>query len=84
MNITKKINMTNSNSHTLRDADLNGKKVFIRADLNVPLDDAGNITDLHRIKEFIPTLRLIIEKGGIPINCVIVHPQLLSVDHGHA
>lgn len=55
------------NSKTLRDANLDGKKVFIRADLNVPIDDNGKVTDLHRVKEFIPTLQLVREKGGIPI-----------------
>jgi phosphoglycerate kinase len=38
----------------LADLDLAGKRVFIRADLNVPQDDAGNITDDTRIRASIP------------------------------
>ena len=34
-----------------------GKRVFIRADLNVPQDDAGNITEDTRIRASIPALR---------------------------
>ncbi len=34
----------------LSDVDVAGKRVFIRADLNVPQDDAGNITDDTRIR----------------------------------
>ena len=52
---------------TIHDSNFSEKKVFIRADLNVPLNEAGEITDPHRIKAFLPTLQLIIEKGGIPI-----------------
>ncbi|MCI5066399.1 phosphoglycerate kinase [bacterium] len=52
---------------TLHDLDLNGKKVFVRADLNVPLNEAQEITDAHRVRSFLPTLRLILEKGGIPV-----------------
>ncbi|NBW39373.1 phosphoglycerate kinase [bacterium] len=53
--------------NTIHDIDLKGKRVFVRADLNVPLNEKGEITDRHRIKSFAPTVRLIIEKGGIPI-----------------
>jgi phosphoglycerate kinase len=53
--------------NTIHDIDLQGKRVFVRADLNVPLNEQREITDKHRIKSFIPTARLIIEKGGIPI-----------------
>ena len=48
----------------LNDIDVAGKTVFLRADLNVPLDDSGNITDDHRIKAALPTIDLIREKGG--------------------
>lgn len=53
--------------NTIHDIDVNGKRVFIRADLNVPLDENKVITDPLRIKEFLPTAKLILEKGGIPI-----------------
>ncbi|MBP6902970.1 MAG: phosphoglycerate kinase, partial [Burkholderiaceae bacterium] len=34
-----------------------GKRVFIRADLNVPQDDAGNITEDTRIRASVPAIR---------------------------
>lgn len=48
----------------LSEADLKGKKVFVRADLNVPLDDNQNITDDTRIRAAIPTIKYLIEKGA--------------------
>ncbi len=41
-----------------------GKRVFLRADLNVPLNDASQITDDTRIKAVLPTIRQIMRKGG--------------------
>ncbi|MDR3212833.1 MAG: phosphoglycerate kinase [Azoarcus sp.] len=41
----------------LSDVDVRGKKVFIRADLNVPQDEAGNITEDTRIRASVPTIR---------------------------
>ena len=41
-----------------------GKRVFIRADLNVPQDDAGNITDDTRIRASVPGIKLALEKGA--------------------
>jgi phosphoglycerate kinase len=48
----------------MADLDLRGKRVFIRADLNVPQDDAGNITDDTRIRASIGGIRLALEKGA--------------------
>jgi phosphoglycerate kinase len=48
----------------MADLDLRGKRVFIRADLNVPQDDAGNITDDTRIRASVPGIRLALEKGA--------------------
>jgi phosphoglycerate kinase len=48
---------------SIRDLDLNGKRVFIRVDFNVPLDGT-RVTDDTRIRETLPTLKLAAEKGG--------------------
>ena len=41
-----------------------GKRVFIRADLNVPQDDAGHITEDTRIRASLPCIRLALEAGA--------------------
>jgi phosphoglycerate kinase len=48
----------------LVDQELHGKRVFIRADLNVPQDDSGAITDDTRIRASVPGIRLALEKGA--------------------
>ena len=52
--------------HVLRMADLNlaGKRVFIRADLNVPQDDAGAITDDTRIRASVPAIEMALKAGA--------------------
>ncbi|OPC94992.1 phosphoglycerate kinase [Pasteurella multocida subsp. multocida] len=47
----------------MTDLDLSGKRVFIRADLNVPVKD-GKVTSDARIRATIPTLKLALEKGA--------------------
>src|SRR5215471_75961 len=52
---------------TVRDINTRGKRVFVRVDYNVPLDEKDGqmvITDATRIIETLPTLRLLIEQGG--------------------
>jgi phosphoglycerate kinase len=48
----------------LADLDVAGKRVFIRADLNVPQDEAGNITEDTRIRASIPSIRHCLEHGA--------------------
>jgi len=52
---------------TIRDLNVRGKRVFLRVDYNVPLDEKDGqmvITDDTRIKETLPTLKLLLEQGG--------------------
>jgi phosphoglycerate kinase len=53
-------------SKTVRDIDVTGKRVFLRADLNVPLDD-GKITDDTRIRASLPTIVHLLERGATVI-----------------
>jgi phosphoglycerate kinase len=52
------------NVKRMADLDLEGKRVFIRADLNVPQDDAGKITDDTRIRASLPGIRQALDKGA--------------------
>jgi len=52
---------------SVKDLPIKGRKVFLRVDFNVPLDENLNITDDTRIKESLPTIKYILENGGILI-----------------
>lgn len=49
---------------TLSDISLQGKRVLMRVDFNVPLDQDRNITDEKRIVEALPSIRKVIDEGG--------------------
>jgi phosphoglycerate kinase len=53
---------------TIRDVELEGKTVLLRADYNVPLED-GKITDDYRLEQSLPTVRYLLEKGAKLIIC---------------
>ncbi|HNY00707.1 MAG TPA: phosphoglycerate kinase [Oscillospiraceae bacterium] len=60
----------NYNKKTVRDADLQGKKVLLRCDFNVPQDkETGEITSDKRIVAAIPTIRYLLEHGAAVIAC---------------
>ena len=49
---------------TIETCDFKGKKVIVRVDFNVPLDENGNITDDTRIRGALPTLKKVLADGG--------------------
>ena len=55
------------NKKTVRDIDLKNKKVLVRCDFNVPMDENRNITDNRRIVAALPTIKYLLEQ-----NCKIV------------
>ena len=57
------------NKKTIRDINLEGKKVLVRCDFNVPLDENFNITDNRRIVGALPTIKYLLEKNCKVILC---------------
>ncbi|MGI6172876.1 MAG: phosphoglycerate kinase [Christensenellales bacterium] len=57
------------NKKTIRDIDVKGKKVFVRCDFNVPLDENKNITDETRIDAALPTIKYLLDQGAALILC---------------
>ncbi|MFO0202629.1 MAG: phosphoglycerate kinase, partial [Alphaproteobacteria bacterium] len=49
---------------TISQVDVAGKRVLMRVDFNVPQDDSGKITDDRRIREALPSIKSVIDRGG--------------------
>ena len=54
---------------TLRDIDVHGRTVLVRADYNVPLNADGEIADDYRIQQSLPTLQYLLERGAKLVVC---------------
>lgn len=57
------------NKRSVRDIQVTGKRVLVRADLNVPLDEARQITDDTRVRAALPTIEFLREKEAKVILC---------------
>ncbi|HDZ75857.1 MAG TPA: phosphoglycerate kinase, partial [Desulfobacteraceae bacterium] len=54
---------------TVRDLDIAGKRLLIRVDFNVPMDEEGRITDDIRVRTALPTLEYALQQGARVILC---------------
>ncbi len=51
----------------IQDLNFENKNVLIRVDLNVPIDLQGRVKDLSRVEAIVPTVKYVLEHGGLPI-----------------
>ena len=64
------------NKLSIKDIDVNGKKVFIRVDFNVPMDENQNITNDKRIRATLPTLNYLLEhNAAVILACHVGRPK---------
>ena len=63
------------NKKTIEDIQVQGKKVLVRCDFNVPLDAEGNITDENRIVGAMPTIKYLVDNGAKVILCSHMSPN---------
>lgn len=54
---------------TIRDIDVSGKRVLLRADYNVPIADDGTIANDYRIQQSVPTIRALLAQGASVVIC---------------
>ncbi len=57
------------NKVTVSDINFRGRRALVRVDFNVPLDAEGKITDDRRIRAALPTIKKILDDGGIVVAC---------------
>ena len=57
------------NKKSVEDIDVNGKKVIVRCDFNVPQDENGNITDDKRIRASLETIKYLLDHNAAVILC---------------
>lgn len=64
------------NKKSIKDIDVNGKKVFVRVDYNVPMDEELNITNDTRIRATLPTLNYLLEhNAALVLACHLGRPK---------
>ena len=71
--------MDYSKKKTVEDIDVAGKKVLVRCDFNVPLDENGNITDTKRIDEAMKTINYLVSHNAKVILCSHLGLSLIHI-----